>query len=123
MTQPGAPVCRGLGALVAEKFAAQGCNLAINYVSNLERAEQTAKKIEKEYKAKAVIIQGVRAHVPSVCSMSSNQGPIYSAGCRRASRLRENRSREYRWAGGVGYHHLECCERDTFLTSLNQPFC
>lgn len=49
---------RGLGALVAEKFAAEGCNIAINYVSNSERAEQTAKKIEKEYKAKTIIVQG-----------------------------------------------------------------
>lgn len=58
--------CRGLGALVAEKFAAEGCNIAINYVSNSERAEQTAKKIEKEYKAKTVIVQGVRPYVPSI---------------------------------------------------------
>lgn len=50
---------RGLGALIAEKFAAEGCNLAINYVSNLERAKQTAEKIEREYSAKTVIIQGV----------------------------------------------------------------
>ena len=50
---------RGLGALVAKKFAAEGCNIAINYVENLDRAKQTAQKLEKEYKAKTVIIQGV----------------------------------------------------------------
>lgn len=44
---------------MVEKFAAEGCNIAINYVSNLERAKQTANRIEKEYKAKNVIIQGV----------------------------------------------------------------
>lgn len=33
--------------------------MAINYVSNLERAKQTAEKIEKEHSAKTVIIQGV----------------------------------------------------------------
>ncbi|MCJ1255606.1 hypothetical protein MMC24_003423 [Lignoscripta atroalba] len=50
---------RGLGALVAQKFAAEGCSgVAINYVANLERAKQTAEKIEKEYKAKTVVIQG-----------------------------------------------------------------
>ncbi|KAI9849292.1 MAG: hypothetical protein M1837_004751 [Sclerophora amabilis] len=38
---------RGLGALIAEKFAAQGCNIAINYVSNAERAKQTAEKIRE----------------------------------------------------------------------------
>lgn len=37
--------------------------MAINYVSNLERAKQTAEKIEKEYSAKTVIIQGVGSNV------------------------------------------------------------
>lgn len=50
---------RGLGALIAEKFAAEGCNVAIKYVSNLERAKETAEKIEREYQAKTVIVQGV----------------------------------------------------------------
>lgn len=54
---------RGLGALIAEKFAAEGSNVAINYVSNLERAKQTVEKIEKEYSAKTVIIQGVGSTV------------------------------------------------------------
>ncbi|KAI9678118.1 MAG: hypothetical protein M1817_006062 [Caeruleum heppii] len=49
---------RGLGALVAEKFASEGCNIAINYVSSKERAEQTAQKIQKSYGAKVTIIQG-----------------------------------------------------------------
>lgn len=44
---------------MAEKFAAEGCSLAINYVSNADRAKQTAEKLEKEYNAKVVIIQGV----------------------------------------------------------------
>jgi NAD(P)-dependent dehydrogenase (short-subunit alcohol dehydrogenase family) len=51
---------RGLGALVAEKFAAEGSNVAINYVSNEDRAKETAAKIESQYKVKVVIIQGVR---------------------------------------------------------------
>lgn len=54
---------RGLGALIAEKFAAEGCNVAINYVSNLERAKQTAENIEKEYSAKTIMIQGVGLHL------------------------------------------------------------
>ena len=40
---------RGLGALIAEKFAAEGCNVAINYNASRERAEQVAEKLEKEY--------------------------------------------------------------------------
>lgn len=49
---------RGLGALVCEKFAAEGSNVAINYHSNKEAAEQVAKKVES-YGVKATIIQAV----------------------------------------------------------------
>ncbi|MCJ1435535.1 hypothetical protein MMC27_004909 [Xylographa pallens] len=52
---------RGLGALVAEKFAAEGSHLAINYVANAERAELTARKIERQFGGKVVVIQGVRS--------------------------------------------------------------
>ncbi|PGH04081.1 hypothetical protein AJ79_07181 [Helicocarpus griseus UAMH5409] len=48
---------RGLGALVAEKFAAEGCSIALNYVSNEARAKGTAEKLEKEFNAKVVLIQ------------------------------------------------------------------
>ena len=54
-----AKICRGLGALIAEKFAAEGCKLAINYNASQDRAEQVAEKIEREYKTKAILIQGV----------------------------------------------------------------
>ena len=50
---------RGLGALVAKKFAAEGCQVAINYVSNLERAKETAEHVYMAFKTKTVIIQGV----------------------------------------------------------------
>ena len=49
---------RGLGALVAERFAAEGCNVAINYVSNAERAKETAGKVEG-YGGRSVVVQGV----------------------------------------------------------------
>jgi len=49
---------RGLGALVAKKFAAEGSNIAINYVSNEDRAKETAQKIESEFKVKTVVIHG-----------------------------------------------------------------
>ena len=48
---------RGLGAVVAEKFAAEGSNVAINYFSNVGRAKETAAKVEKDYGVKAIIIQ------------------------------------------------------------------
>lgn len=49
---------RGLGALVAEKFASEGCNIAINYLSSKDRAQQTADKIRQSYGSQASIIQG-----------------------------------------------------------------
>jgi NAD(P)-dependent dehydrogenase (short-subunit alcohol dehydrogenase family) len=49
---------RGLGALVAEKFAAEGSNVAINYVANADRAKQVSEKIEGQHNVKTVIIQG-----------------------------------------------------------------
>ncbi|RDW61057.1 short-chain dehydrogenase protein [Coleophoma cylindrospora] len=49
---------RGLGELICLKFASEGCNVAINYVSSADRAKGIAEKIEKDYGVKAVIIQG-----------------------------------------------------------------
>ncbi|KAL9122472.1 MAG: hypothetical protein Q9187_000964 [Circinaria calcarea] len=59
---------RGLGALVAEKFLLEGCNVAVNYVSNAERAEETRGRLVKicaernekgeEGEGKVVVIQG-----------------------------------------------------------------
>lgn len=59
---------RGLGALIAEKFAAEGCQVAINYVSDLESANVTAKKIDKAFKTKTIIIQGVSLPDPTLYS-------------------------------------------------------
>ncbi|KAJ5496119.1 hypothetical protein N7539_001235 [Penicillium diatomitis] len=49
---------RGLGSLVAEKFAIEGSNLAINYLSSREQAEELAEKLARKYGVKAVTIQG-----------------------------------------------------------------
>ncbi|KAL8797382.1 MAG: hypothetical protein Q9195_000537 [Heterodermia aff. obscurata] len=49
---------RGLGALLVEKFAAEGCNVAINYNESLDRAKATAAKAEKDCNIKTVLIQG-----------------------------------------------------------------
>lgn len=52
-------VNRGLGALVAQKFAAEGSNIAINYVSNKEAADRVASNLAKEYNVKTIVVQGV----------------------------------------------------------------
>jgi len=44
---------------VAEKFAAEGCNVAINYNASQDRANQVARKVEKEYQVKSLIVKGV----------------------------------------------------------------
>ncbi|KAH8699140.1 short chain dehydrogenase/reductase [Talaromyces proteolyticus] len=49
---------RGLGALVAERFAAEGCNVAINYLSSKLVAEELAEKLRKKYNITACSIQG-----------------------------------------------------------------
>jgi hypothetical protein len=51
---------RGLGALLCERFAAEGCNIVVNYVSSESAAKELAEKVEKEYSIKSCIIQGVR---------------------------------------------------------------
>lgn len=55
---------RGLGALVAQKFAAEGSNIAINYMSNKEAADEVASDIASQYNVKTIVVQGVR--LPSV---------------------------------------------------------
>ncbi|KAF9888885.1 hypothetical protein FE257_008255 [Aspergillus nanangensis] len=58
---------RGLGALVAERFGANGANIAINYVTSEHRALETSAKIEADSKVKTVIIQGdVGSHADCV---------------------------------------------------------
>ncbi|KAK5061238.1 hypothetical protein LTR84_007780 [Exophiala bonariae] len=49
---------RGLGALVARKLAAEECNVAINYISSLERAEKTARSIQDDFHVQTFVVQG-----------------------------------------------------------------
>ncbi|KAJ5973883.1 hypothetical protein N7481_011093 [Penicillium waksmanii] len=49
---------RGLGALVAQKFAAEGSNIAINYMSNKGSADNTASEIASKYNVKTIVVQG-----------------------------------------------------------------
>ncbi|KAL8694742.1 MAG: hypothetical protein Q9218_000668 [Villophora microphyllina] len=46
------------GALLAEKFAAEGCNVAINYNASEDRAKQVAEKIKKTYSVTVIIVKG-----------------------------------------------------------------
>ncbi|KAJ5948498.1 hypothetical protein N7454_001805 [Penicillium verhagenii] len=49
---------RGIGAIIAKKFAAEGSNVAINYMSSKETAEKVAGDLAGKYNVKTVVIQG-----------------------------------------------------------------
>ncbi|TVY17661.1 Granaticin polyketide synthase putative ketoacyl reductase 2 [Lachnellula arida] len=48
---------RGLGELICLKFAAEGCNVAVNYNASEDRAKEVAGKVEG-FGGKAVLIKG-----------------------------------------------------------------
>jgi NAD(P)-dependent dehydrogenase (short-subunit alcohol dehydrogenase family) len=50
---------RGLGAVIAEKFAAEGCNISINWVSREAPAVELAEKLQKDFGVKTFTVQGV----------------------------------------------------------------
>ncbi|KFY86387.1 hypothetical protein V498_07516 [Pseudogymnoascus sp. VKM F-4517 (FW-2822)] len=50
--------CGGLGALICDKFAQQGANVVINYISSSAAAEEIAKTIEAEHGVKAFAVRG-----------------------------------------------------------------
>ncbi|KFY43506.1 hypothetical protein V494_01944 [Pseudogymnoascus sp. VKM F-4513 (FW-928)] len=49
---------RGLGALICDKFAKEGANVIVNYVSSAAAAEDIAKTIAGEYGVKAFAVKG-----------------------------------------------------------------
>ena len=49
---------RGLGAVICEKFASEGANVAINYANSKEPADELSKKLEK-YGTKIVVLKAV----------------------------------------------------------------
>jgi NAD(P)-dependent dehydrogenase (short-subunit alcohol dehydrogenase family) len=51
-----------LGEVICIKFAQEGANVAINYLSSEGRAKDLAAKVEKDHGVKAIIIQGVRIY-------------------------------------------------------------
>jgi NAD(P)-dependent dehydrogenase (short-subunit alcohol dehydrogenase family) len=50
---------RGLGAVICEKFAAEGANLVINYQSSQKAADELASKLKEKYGVKVVALQAV----------------------------------------------------------------
>ena len=49
----------GLGACVAQKFAAEKCDVAIHYNTSKEGAKEVARIIEKDYGVKTLLVHGV----------------------------------------------------------------
>lgn len=45
--------------MIAEKFAGEGCNVAINYMASKDAAQQLAERIGKQYGIKTALLQGV----------------------------------------------------------------
>ncbi|KAI9929415.1 hypothetical protein ASPWEDRAFT_134832 [Aspergillus wentii DTO 134E9] len=58
---------KGLGAVLCRRFASEGSNIAINYMSSRNKAEQLAASIEKEYSVKTCIVHG------DVCTPADNE--------------------------------------------------
>jgi hypothetical protein len=54
-----ADAVRGLGVVICEKFAKEGCNVAVNYVNSKEQSDELAVRLESEHKVKAYTIRGV----------------------------------------------------------------
>lgn len=67
--------------MIVEKFAAEGCNVAINYLSNAGRAEETAQKAEKAYNAKTLLIQGVGSRGSGVWLRGLTEAACEGCGC------------------------------------------
>lgn len=44
---------------MARKFAAEGCNIAINYASNVNAARELSEHLEQTYEVKTTTIQAV----------------------------------------------------------------
>ncbi len=59
----------GLGAAICEVFAAEGCNVVINYLFNPGEAESLAARLQNTYGVKAVIAKG---DITSATDIESN---------------------------------------------------
>lgn len=56
----------GLGAAICEVFAAEGCDVVINYLFNPEDAENLAERLKKKYGVNAVIAKGDITSAPDI---------------------------------------------------------
>lgn len=61
---------RGLGAVIAHKFAAAGSNIAINYANNGKAARDLADSLEKDYGVNAVVVK-------AVCILQTQHGAVF----------------------------------------------
>lgn len=60
---------RGIGAATIKKFASNGYNVVINYISNEEKAFELKKYVEDKYKIKALVIKCDISNESEVVSM------------------------------------------------------
>jgi hypothetical protein len=101
---------------VAEKFAAEGCNLAINYLFSQDQANTLATELANKHGINAVTIQGVRIPRESDKSYSMRKIPwfisdtYHQIGRRCCARLCAAGSDHNREIERAGYYHLECCK-------------
>lgn len=113
-TSPNSIFFSGIGALVAERFASEGANVAINYVSNEERAKETESKITSQYNVKTTIIQGVCCAAIYVSLIrydarkTQDSRLTANSGSRHQSRLRQDSQNSHRKIGWAGYCGFEC---------------
>jgi hypothetical protein len=91
---------RGLGALICERFAEEGANIMINYVSAEDKAKEVAEKV-KQRGVKASITKGVYHATRHLLRM------LTCAGCWRRRRQRTHRKGDCRAAWGTRHHHRQ----------------
>lgn len=90
---------RGLGALICEKFAEEGSNVMVNYVSAEDKANEVVKSCQQ---------RGVKAY--AIKGVGDSPRVMYIAdlpGCRLSSRQRSLGQRDRREARWSRHHHRE----------------
>lgn len=84
---------------MVRKYAAEGCNVVINYVSSKDAAEELAAEVREQYGVKAIALQGVLFPLilgwtcSNVCARGSarlaDTTRVFVAGCEPSSGLRQ----------------------------------
>jgi len=62
---------RGIGAEIVRKFAAEGCDIALNYLSSEDRANELAGQMREQYSVRTAVIQGDMAKVSDCTELVS----------------------------------------------------